>query len=264
MVPAKAEKVPLVAVALDIAEAILIQQRAHRTRRRGHLIGVRGVSVPGEEIERQALDAAHVEELAIEVIADAGRRIAADLHVGHLLFNEGGGDAIEVEIAVEGIIPHLRAHVRLVPDFPVADIVVETIRPALVVVADDVDANLCPFGEILRREGMVLARGMLDAGAQPVDDGRARIENGLQVVIGGTEVVAGRVSRVGVEVGKDLRDIHLAGVRPVRIMQPAAGHAQLDETVGDIHQRTVAEWRVVHAMQRADGADVPCEIKGDF
>ena len=78
----------------------------------------------------------------------------------------------------------IRIQIRFVPDFPVSQIPVMPVRPAFVVVTDDVFGNPCPFCEILRRMDVALDRSVLDGFAQTVDDVRAHAKReGLEIVV---------------------------------------------------------------------------------
>ena len=107
------------------------------------------------------------------------------------------GRFVQLEVLLAAAGPH---HVtfRLVPDLPVLDVVVKALSPTLVVMADDVHADLHPPGEVVGRVVVIVGPG-LDALAQPVDDLRLVPHDRRQIVVGlGKRIVAG-VVRVGAE-----------------------------------------------------------------
>ena len=99
-------------------------------------------------------------------------------------------DAVEFEELFARPLPHGRV-LRFVPDFPVSDVPAEAVRPALVVVADDMLADARPLREVL---GRVDAVGLdllevLNGDSQTVEDLRAGFDDRLQVGVGEGEVV---------------------------------------------------------------------------
>ena len=95
---------------------------------------------------------------------------------------------------------------------------------------------------------IALARVVLDAGAEAINDFRAGVEDRTKVVVCRPEAIASRIIRVGIEVREDLRHVDLARVRPVGIMQPHPGHTQLAVAVAVVEHRTKTDRPVVDAV----------------
>ena len=102
--------------------------------------------------------------------------------------------------------------VGLVPDLKVFDIIMMTVRPALVIVADDVLADPCPFRKILRRLVVKTEISLLHAGAETVDDIRSAFLDLLDIIVGKRKIVACGIVLVRIEIAENARDI-TAGVK---------------------------------------------------
>ena len=72
-------------------------------------------------------------------------------------FAHGAAPALFIDI-----IRIVRRTVRLVPDFPIFDVIVEAVRPTLGIVTDDVFADLRPLLIVLRRKRAVFLWPVLD------------------------------------------------------------------------------------------------------
>src|SRR6185295_19264971 len=107
-----------------------------------------------------------------------------------------GGDFVEVEVLFIGAGPHGGPHVRLVPDFPILDAMVEAVRPAFIVMADNAAANGSPFFRVGWRMDVILSRGVFDALSEPIDDLRSDVDDRLDVVVRLPEIVAIRARRI--------------------------------------------------------------------
>ncbi len=128
-----------------------------------------------------------------------------------------GRRLVKLQILLARARPH-HADLRLVPYLKVPDIVLESVGPAVVVVADDVDADPGPLGKVPGRV-VVVVGPRLDALAQPPDDLALVLHNGRDVVVGLGESVVLRVVGIRIEDGEDRGDIHRVGTWPVDVVQ---------------------------------------------
>ena len=101
---------------------------------------------------------------------------------------------------------------------------------------------------------------VLDAGAQAVDDARASVEALPQIGVGRAEDIAARIVLVGGRVGKDLRNVDLARMRKVRVVQADEGKAGGTVERGAVDQRAATDRSVVDPVQRADLAGLPVGV----
>src|SRR5206468_747807 len=85
----------------------------------------------------------------------------------------------DVEVEELGVVasPHLWSVLRLVPDFPVADGVVKSAGPALVIVAHNTGARRRPPPRVGGRVDVELSFRVFDALAEAVDDCRSHVED---------------------------------------------------------------------------------------
>src|ERR1017187_2796252 len=118
------------------------------------------MAVPGEEIQWHlpiptAAEEAQQEiaclELAVLEFSRVAQRRASHFQVRPAGFDGLGGDLVQLEVLVVGASPHRRLVLRLVPDFPVTDVIAEAAGPAFVVVPDDGATDVRPFAEVLWR-----------------------------------------------------------------------------------------------------------------
>ena len=169
---------PLVedALALVGGEAVLVEMLV-REAHLAHRLRGGGVGVVGEEVERPLVVAGRREELVgalhevfrarrgvgggdvvrADARVEAAVSVAADLEVGELRLQVGGDGAVELHVLGEGAAEH-RVEVvvgmvlGLVPDFPVGDLHLEAVGPALGVVPDHVLADASPLRVVLGRQ----------------------------------------------------------------------------------------------------------------
>ena len=199
---------------------------------RGHHVRLR-VGVEGEEIQRGPpllQEIAELDEAAVTVLLLLGHgpplkrqrhvdgvalSVAADLEVRELGLEVPRRHVVEFAELPPRPAPHLVAVVdevvRLVPDFPVGDFVVEAVRPALGVVADDMLADARPLREVLRREDAVggadASRVVLNGDAESEVWLHAIRDKRVEVKVREREVIAGGVVLVCLEVAKKVRDV---------------------------------------------------------
>ena len=152
---------------------------------------------------------------------------------------------------------------RFVPDFPIGDLHLEPVRPALGVVADHVLADARPLREILGRvdvhRRVATRHEVLDRHAEAEERlGAVRVER-LQERVRVGETVALRVVLVGVEVREEIRYINIeTATEPAAdVVQPRIRDSRLLEVV---HHRPVAQRTdhrrlpyAVNALHRPDG-----------
>jgi len=119
-------------------------------------------------------------------------------------FEGGCGGLVEVVVEAGVGVPE-GVDVGFVPEFPVADVVVVAVGPAVVVVSGDVEADVGPGGDV----GGWLTQGCVAAGAfaEAVVDLGAGVDDGGDDVVAGVEVVVGGVGGVEGEVGEDGADV---------------------------------------------------------
>ena len=158
---------------------------------------------------------------------------------------------VQREVIFVSAAPHGRAVLRLVPDFPITDVVVKTVRPAVVVVPDETKADFRPFRGILGRMHEALLRSVLDTLAQSVNDLRAGLPDRSHIPICEREVVARRLRRVGIEIGEDGVDVHHVRIGPVTIVQPGDGHIERTKSGGNVNHAAGGQRPFVDPVQRA-------------
>ena len=128
--------------------------------------------------------------------------------------------------------PHVLDALRLVPDFPVLDVPVVSVRPAAVVVPDGRGEDFGDLVEVFRyqRVEMHLLPGVLDRRPEAEEDfGPHLLASALQKVVGRSEDVVLRVLRVEMHQREDVEVVAdaLVGVyeRPVvstGVLEPQA------------------------------------------
>ena len=229
--PVGVEVMPFVQVQLGAGEALRVEQGAHPGRLGGDFGRVGRVAVPAEEVERRVGGAAGVEKGVDPSGVAAGIGRASDLDAGETCLELFRGQGVEFEVAFERRIPHVAGEVGLVPDLPVADVPGESVVPPFVVVAHDVDADVAPLFEILRRERVIAPDSVFDADAEPVDDIASAAAAGRQVVVGLPEIVVRLVGGVRVAVAEEERHVHETHVAVFerRVVQPRIRRAQRGE-----------------------------------
>ena len=137
----------------------------------------------------------------------------------------------------------------------------EAVRPAVVVVSNNVCADAGPFGEIGGWVDTISldAELVLDGDAEAVDDVATGLVEGGEIGIRESEIVGGGIVFIGVEVAEDVWDIDEAeaAVCAACIVEADIGDARLFEG-GDF----VAEddRGVANAVERLDGAEDGGEI----
>ena len=158
---------------------------------------------------------------------------------------------------IRGII---RIQVRLVPDFPVLNIMMVTIRPALIVVGNDVFADHRPLFEVRRRKCVILFRPMFNGGAETVIRFRAGIQRVLNQNIRQQKIVVRRIFRICIEIAENVGNIHAVrsavGGAVGRIMVPGEGDTRrlvcIKISSALIVPRT--DRPVIHGVHRLDHA----------
>ena len=97
--------------------------------------------------------------------------------------------------------------VGLVPDFPVRHIQLEAVRPALVVVADDVLTDARPLVKIRRRDRAMLFNLMLNRLPEAEEGFCTRIQRHQNAFIGASEVVGSGIVFVGLKPRENSGDV---------------------------------------------------------
>ena len=189
------------------------------------------VLVPREEIERSGSflvghipaeflepgDERHLKSVGLKPLVvdgvETAAPVAADLDIGKAALEVVGRNAVKLEKLFARPRPHRRIF-GLVPDFPVFYPPLETVRPALVVMAHDVFADARPFREVLGRMDIVGLHPpvVFDGDAETVVDLRARRHYGFQIRVGERKVIVLRIGLIRVEIRKHVR--HVDEMRP--------------------------------------------------
>ena len=168
---------------------------------------------------------------------------------------------------VRGII---RIQVRLVPDFPVLNVVLKSVRPTFIVVSNNVFANHRPLFEVWRRKRVVLFRPMLNGGAETVIRFRACIQRVLNKNIRQQKVVVRRIFRICIEITENVGNIHAVrsavGGAVGRIMVSGEGDTRclvrIKISPALIAPRT--DRPVIHSVHRLDHAHNFTRIQFQF
>ena len=182
-----------------------------------------------------------------------------------------GGFLVEHVKLPRRVRPELLAQVGLVPDFPVADTVVVTVGPALVVVAHGVRADVCPLLEVVdvgfmhdlpaliaNSSRRVVDRQWVVASltrTEPVETFETRIANRADTLVRRGEVVICGPSGSGGEVREDDPPIG----RSVEVVAADRFDTELAEVFREVPDRGVGlagpvDRSPVRVDQRANGA----------
>ena len=193
------KKIPFVQVALGFGEAFQIQESPDGPGARGQFSGVGRVTMPGKEIERHIVLTARAQkfeskirrnELTFHKTSGGSEGWTADLQGGELLFDGESNDAIESQVVVVRPAPHGRAVLGFVPNLPVANFVVKSVRPSFVVMPNDAEADRRPFFHVGGRMGLPLHTCVLDALAKAVNRFRAGCAHRGDVFVSQPEIIA--------------------------------------------------------------------------
>ena len=207
-------------------------------------------------------DVAKVRIVAVGAKPDA--RVAADRNaVAEALLQMLGRDVVQLVKLRRRAAPHVGglhgvAIVRLVPNFPVADVVVIAVCPPLVVVADDVLADHRPFRGVLGREDTVRLQrlGIFDRDAQTEERLAVNLHQLLDQAVGENKIVGCRVVGVGVKVAEQIRNIRIevAAERTAHVVQTRVGDSRLLQVMK--HRKVPAgKRRLSDTVHGLDGAD---------
>lgn len=171
------------------------------------VIGIHRVAVPCEEIQGQFLRAHKFQE------AFAVRRRIERLGYGRTAdqrFRVGLLDCVR-DFFIEFVILLRRAgpedsEIRLIPYLPIAQSVVKSVVPALVIVKHNVSGDLRVLVHVGRR-----CRIRADTAPNPKDRFRTHALDGVDQPIGRAKVVTFGIVGIGIHVRKDIQDIPLGG-----------------------------------------------------
>ena len=191
---------------------------------------------------------------------DGGCHRSPHLNLRVVFLDAGHGGPVKIEILRLRSRPHLLSS-NLIPDLDMADVVVEPIGPAVVVVPQDVDADLCPFLEVLRRSDVEMGCLVFDAHAHPEKDGGPVLNDGLDIGIGLSELVILRIVGIQMKQREDRGDIDDIGVRPVAIVQAHAGESRfLVERHQIARMHAHGSRPTIHPVESLQGSDTSGEI----
>jgi len=227
---------------------------------------VGGIAVPGDEVGRAPPPSARGEQRLELLRCEPAISRAADFKFGEFVFEPFQDDCEELLELRKRAGPHLRPEIGLVPDFPVADIVMKAVRPPPGVVADDSGKHLRVPLEILRHQRVeMLSLRVLDAGAEPVEHLRAEFRAPGEILVGCVEIVVGRVRRVRLRERE--KEMGVDDALPRVPQRPVVGPRRVELHVG-IHRPEVINVAVRHPRNRvgpvegfADTSGFPAEIR---
>ena len=232
----------------------------------------RRIDVPGKEIQRHVFSVGgeRVQE-TVEPNRLTEQRRTADLEVRKTFFEVRRRGFIQFEKLFRRALPggaavFARRIVRLVPDLPVFDVHGKTVRPAFVVMTDDMFADHRPFLKIGRHARAVFFRCVLNLGTQTVEDAAAGGLNPLQITIGLGKVIGRRVGGVARKIRKDRLDIDgvfaaVAG-KERRVVIPHAGEFRRPPRVHVVGPAPRLDRTVVDRVHRFDRTDDAGRIDG--
>ena len=248
--------VPLVQDQFDVAVARLDHIVLRDLDIPRKLLGRAGVAVEREEVHRGFLLFQIRDELAPPLDAfDVRQRGSPDLDIRETFFQMPDRDIKELDVFADGPGPALMPEqVGLVPDLPVDDPAVESVRPALVLVPDDVLADPRPLVKVLRGDCSVMFDLVFDRGTEAVEDFGPGFLNRVEIGVGQGEVVGRRIILVGVKVRKDLVDVDGAPPFQRRVVQTGVGDPRRGVRLVAPHfvvaRRTVVD--AVHVLDLAE------------
>ena len=137
--------------------------------------------------------------------------------------------------APHGVLHRIGDIVRLVPDLPVADGIVEAVRPALGIVPDDALAYLCPRERITRRPDTcrVHCPLILNGHAQSEERLGSALHKLRDQQVGKAKAVRGGISGISVRIGEQIGDIHKPAAAKVAadVVQAGEGDPRLSQVV---------------------------------
>ena len=245
-----------------------IQFLTHDFRAIQNLLRLDAVNMPGEKVHGGLFSVlGQSGKEVIHPVADTPRkRRTADLHVRETGFQMRRCDLVKFIIFRSSTAPAALVRgivfiqIRLVPDFPVLNIMMVTIRPTLIVVGNDVFADHRPLFEVRRRKCVILFRPMFNGGAETVIRFRACVQCVLNKNIRQQKVVVRRIFRICIEIAENIGNIHAVrsavGGAVGRIMVPGEGDTRrlvrIKISSALIVPRT--DRPVIHGVHRLDHA----------
>ena len=172
------------------------------------------INVPGEKVQRHPVFL-QIGQKRLRPFLTGRQSRSSDPELREAGFQMLCGDLVKRKVLLRRSAPRplvgaVRSGVkiRLVPDLPVTDAVPETVCPALVVMADDMLADLRPLPVILGRVDMVLFDLVLDLLPQPVKGLGPRLQRHRNIFVGAGKIVGRRILHVSVKIRKHGADIH--------------------------------------------------------
>ena len=260
-----------------------------------HIVGIKRrifrfiVGVPGEKVHGAVvvLDVLHELEkqinIALTILApgafgihlfqgiEPDRRITADFDLRKFRLQQLGGHIIQFQILFPRSGPHHAPPVgtfRLIPDFPVLDIVLKAVRPAFGVVTDHARADLRPFFRVFRRVHTVRLPPdfVLNGHAETVIRLHFGIhQTGDQRVRPG-KVVRRRIVRVRIEIRKDIGNINKlsAAETAAHVVQAGIGNPCFRQIVEKFVTAPADDGGLTDRMDRLHFAGDFREIDFDF
>ena len=249
-VPVAGEIMPFVQMDLGLGITVFVEQFADHCG--GFLdpaVGIGGVAVVAVEIQRSLVFRAVFDEVFgdIRLAVESAMRRSPDLQVREPFFQLLGDLHIESVVFVDRAQPHqvfrigielfVAAAFRLVPDFPILDLVFEPVPQSFRVVTDDVRADVDPFLHIGRRVDLVFFDRMVDGFAEAVENRRIRIFDAVpDIVVGVAEIVVARIVLVEVEQRENMADVDqpAAGVGERGVVQTGKSQIEFAEGFPDV------------------------------
>ena len=198
--------------------------------------------VIGVEIQRDIMFCTEPDELSGMVPEPAVGR-SAEFEMRKAFFQFRCSDGIELIELLQCSVPHEMETVavgafRLVPDFPVADVESEAVRPALRVVTDDVRDNFDPLARF-RRIKKIFMDSVFDGGSQTIINGGSKLNTVFEIIVGLFEIVVAGIIGISVEVGKDQGNVDQARSRVLQrcVVKTRDWQMQFSELLPDVPAR---------------------------
>ena len=146
--------------------------------------------------------------------------------------------------------PH-RGIFGLIPYLPILNIMIESVCPALIVVADYMLADPCPLVKILWRIDVIrlYIPVVLDSNTKTVKYLRARLDDISDVSVGESEIIVFGIVLVGVKISENIWNINVM-CSSKRTHSIVGSHIR-NTCIGKcLHRLTKCRGRVIHTVKR--------------
>ena len=182
--------VPFGAEVFDVGESVTVEDLSCGVDVAEDFLWGFAVGMPVIEVKWGIVLAAVIEEEGVFFASGCTCDGAADLEFGEFGLDGACGDFVEFAVLLEGsAFPLAVAAIGFAPDLPVFDSEVFSVVPSFIVVSNDVETDLSPLMEILRRFGKDPVACIFDGGSEAEDGGCAGGGDVFKVVVGRSEDV---------------------------------------------------------------------------